>query len=421
MNFLRKHYEKIILASFLLIFILSLIYLITVFSKSSAVTKKDLVLKELKADYPARFDIDGKEITAEDVKEKYSEIANLNNASNWVRTGKKDVKSPVASDLMMPIKAARCPNCKKIIPSIYFEKNEPCILCGGVLKELVEVDPTLHDVDNDGDGMPDAFEKKYGLNHKLAADKMEDLDEDGFPNYIEFKAKTKINDPKSHPSIVERLALRGVKKTKLPIQLWNVLSHGKEDKSEWLIQIKIVNKRKKWISRFPKLGSIIKLNREKYKIIDVNYTIKEKFDKKLGAPKSTNISTITLEKVGHEKDVPIIVEMKKNVYENLAKIRLTDMFNRKSYNIKIGDQLTIGSSRVGLEKIRLLSLSKNQKSVIVKGEAKESKEVIVGRKSELDRQIDQINKEDNKERVDSKKKRRRNPMQEMNPFEMNLK
>jgi len=419
LNFLHKHYEKIILASFLLIFILSLIYLITVFSKSSTVTKKDLILKDLKADYPARFDINGKEITAENTKEKYNEIANLNNTSNWVRTGKKDVKSPVASDLMIPIKAARCPNCKKIIPSIYFEKHEPCILCGGVLEELVKAPPPGEYIDNDGDGMPDDFEKKNGLNHKLAADKMEDLDEDGFPNYIEYKAKTKINDPKSHPSLIDRLALRGVKKTKLPIQLWNVLSYGKENKSEWLIQIKILNKKKKWTSKFPKLGSIIKLNREQYKIIDVSYSIKEQFDKRLGAPRSTNTSTITLEKVGHKKDTPIIVEMKKNVYENLAKIRLTDMFNRKSYNIKVGDQLTIGSSKVGLEKIRLLSLSKNQKSVIIKGEAEGSKEVIVGRKSELDRKIDQINKEDNKERVD-KKKKRRNPTQEISPFEMNL-
>ena len=127
-----------------------------------------------------------------------------------------------------------------------------------------------------------------------------------------------------------------------------------------------------------------------------------------------------MKKVGHEKDAPIIVEMKRNVYENLAKIRLTDMFNRKSYNIKIGDQLTVGSSRVGLEKIRLLSLSKNQKSVIVKGESKDSDEVIVGRKSELDRKIDQINKEDNKEKRDLKKKRTRNPIPDMAPFEMNL-
>ena len=45
MNFIKKHYEKIILAVFLLIFILSLIWTIIVLNKSLDVTTEDLKME----------------------------------------------------------------------------------------------------------------------------------------------------------------------------------------------------------------------------------------------------------------------------------------------------------------------------------------------------------------------------------------
>ncbi len=53
--------------------------------------------------------------------------------------------------------------------------------------------------DFDGDGLPDAWEKNYGLDAMKANAISEDLDRDGINNLTEFKAGTLPNDPGSKP------------------------------------------------------------------------------------------------------------------------------------------------------------------------------------------------------------------------------
>lgn len=55
------------------------------------------------------------------------------------------------------------------------------------------------DDDDDGDGMPDAFETTYGLN-PLVDDAQGDLDNDGYSNLREYKARTDPTDPESSPA-----------------------------------------------------------------------------------------------------------------------------------------------------------------------------------------------------------------------------
>src|SRR5262249_50973762 len=52
-------------------------------------------------------------------------------------------------------------------------------------------------VDSDGDGLPDWWEDRYGLNKTNAADALLDLDGDGASNAAEFQAGTAPNDPNS--------------------------------------------------------------------------------------------------------------------------------------------------------------------------------------------------------------------------------
>jgi len=59
----------------------------------------------------------------------------------------------------------------------------------------------IPDTDNDGDRMVDCWEEDYGLNTS-ADDAIEDLDEDGFTNIIEYRRNTNPSDPNSHPSKV---------------------------------------------------------------------------------------------------------------------------------------------------------------------------------------------------------------------------
>ena len=58
-------------------------------------------------------------------------------------------------------------------------------------------------LDGDKDGLPDEYEKKYGLNPKNPADANEDKDGDGFTNMEEFVAKTDPSDQSSHPDYLD--------------------------------------------------------------------------------------------------------------------------------------------------------------------------------------------------------------------------
>jgi hypothetical protein len=57
------------------------------------------------------------------------------------------------------------------------------------------------DLDDDNDGMPDAYEILFGFNPKLAADASEDKDSDGFTNLEESLAQSKPNDASSVPFV----------------------------------------------------------------------------------------------------------------------------------------------------------------------------------------------------------------------------
>lgn len=73
-------------------------------------------------------------------------------------------------------------------------------------------------LDADNDGLPDEWEKKYGLNVNDAADATKDSDGDGFTNTQEFEAKTDPTDRKDHPDYLNYLKVQTpLKETYMPI------------------------------------------------------------------------------------------------------------------------------------------------------------------------------------------------------------
>ena len=68
-----------------------------------------------------------------------------------------------------------------------------CPFCGAIQPNVTT------NFDSDGDGMPDWWEKKYGLNPFDTSDAQIDSDGDGFSNLEEYHAGTDPKDPLSHP------------------------------------------------------------------------------------------------------------------------------------------------------------------------------------------------------------------------------
>ena len=87
-----------------------------------------------------------------------------------------------------------------------------CPYCGEKQKEEKKLV-----LDTDGDGLPDEWEKKYGLNVNDASDANADLDGDDFTNLEEYVAKTDPKDPKDHPDYLDSLKIvLPLKETSMP-------------------------------------------------------------------------------------------------------------------------------------------------------------------------------------------------------------
>jgi len=91
--------------------------------------------------------------------------------------------------------------CGKAIPGD-IKACPACPFCG--LKQQEEKKVVL---DADGDGLPDEWERKFGLNVHDASDANADADGDGFTNAEEFAAGTDPRDRNDHPDYLDSLKI----------------------------------------------------------------------------------------------------------------------------------------------------------------------------------------------------------------------
>jgi hypothetical protein len=336
LEFLKRHYEKMILAVLLVVFIFSLIYLIKIITSTNVVRKEDLKIPTRAPDYQ----IVNFNSSLYDMKYVFT------NGTTWNPSKTRSKGGRLYTDLVIPVKAARCPHCKKIVPDSFF-RNEPhkCPICSKSLPRPVKVkNPTrrvapssVNDVDNDG--IPNAIEEKLGLDPKNPADANYDMDGDAFSNLCEFMKGTLINDPKSHPPMYLRLKLIALRRTELDATLKKVIASGK-DKSNWDIQINTTDGKK---TKFLILGDMLRLDNKYYKIVDVDHKVEKGKSGTVTVLKDD--STVTLQ--SNDGKSKIVMRVDKTVYSPNPKAIVEDVGTGQEFRLDAGDKFKVGSAKTG--------------------------------------------------------------------------
>jgi len=193
---LQRHYDKIIAVLVLAGLLVSLVYV----SQSTRKVQEDYERFD-----QALSDLSPAVPEASAVDTKLFEAAQLALANPF------QMQTATNLTFLVPEERVWCVECRNPIKI----NAEVCPFCSS--KQPAE--GVSADWDSDGDGMPDEWEKKYGLNPLDPSDAHHDLDGDGFTNLEEYLAGTDPRDPKSHPPRIDFLRVDKIGTEKFPYVL----------------------------------------------------------------------------------------------------------------------------------------------------------------------------------------------------------
>ena len=293
MEFLNKHYEKLILLAVMLFFVLGMVFLLNTLSSTEKIEESELRIPTRAADYqPA------------DPKSGDFAISKQWEAGkfNWLRgEARKAANAQFCySDLVQFTPLAQCPFCNNLVPLTYFsEKKCPVPECGKELKTPPARPKFRRSVvtadDGDGDGMSDSFESRYGLDGKNPRDSQYDKDGDGFSNYYEMTVNTDPANPRSRPPLWHRLRLFAVARVVLPVQFRALMENDSNKPEMWDCQfnVQVLNRRTGKLrssTKMLKIGDELSIDGRSYKLVSIDRKKRTKTEAELKAE---------VEKTGH--------------------------------------------------------------------------------------------------------------------------
>jgi len=177
------------------------------------------------------------------------------------------------------------------------------------------------EIDSDGDGLTDVYEKKVGLNPFDASDAFADPDCDGFSNIEEFQADTDPFDSKDFPNPVVKLRVVRVvnRPFRMRFQGVQTLANGE---IRFLLNLRTLER-----SYFVKIGDVI----DGYKVVGYEPKIR-----KTPAGK-VDESVLTLRK--GDRLIPLVKNLALTRYERVAYLALLTDASR--FVVHVGDTITV--------------------------------------------------------------------------------
>jgi len=378
MGFLSKHYEKILLAVLLTVFIGLLAVQVMLWRQNEQIQVEKLIeFKDPPPNYVA--------VKFGDEKSPFRVLENLpgkpafNKSQPRERNSSQMDSQILFTDLMVPYQMSLCPYCNRVIPANAFPAGDGESKC-----PLDDCRKTLHapfslvsekEQDSDEDGIPDKEETRMGLNPKFAADAAADADGDEYSNYEEFICKTDCNNAKSRPPYHEKMLVMPIKRRKLLFLVKRVSFQDKTKKETAQIELSIEKPgaQVRYQTAFVKLGDIFPKtasvigsdavrNIQKYKIVDVI----PQFANSGGS--EINESKVVVQKVVRNtrktEGDRIIAEIGREVFE--PRVRADLVLGSKSFEIYVGSKISHGNINTGTDKYTVALIDEKKNTVTLK-------------------------------------------------------
>ena len=394
MDFLNKHYEKLILLGMLVFFIIAMVNVLSISSQTGEVKDSDLRIPTRQPDYKPENASD-KRFTVEAILDtgKFS----------WREARRREAKSQFAfySDLMSFPELAVCfkgkddngkeTGCGDLIPKLYFSEK-PCPSCGRILKTPPKRAKIRRNVitadDSDGDGMPNSYEQSNNLDSNNPYDALYDPDNDGFTNIFEMEKNTNPQQGRHHPPLWFRLRLVAVRSVVLPISFKALNTNKQEDQKRWDVQLnlRVINPRNGRVSErtmVSQLNGTVEIEKRRYRIKRIERIISDSTGgKKKEAlvaggvldsdkDKAQDLSKIYLEeelsstakKAGAVPDKlemqigkPVYSSDKRPIFEDLGKPE----GKRKEIVVRPGESFRMGSYATGVSSYKLIEFKEKE-------------------------------------------------------------
>ncbi|MBR4956302.1 MAG: hypothetical protein IKZ31_00970, partial [Lentisphaeria bacterium] len=176
----------------------------------------------------------------------------------------------------------------------------------------------------------------------------------------EYRQKTALNQPKSHPPMWHRLVVEKIERIKLPLQLKAIMAPDPNDKTRWDVQINYFEKGETRTD-ITMLNESIRLaeGEEEYTVKDIVRDLTEK-------DASGNVVDKSYIIIESAKGTRIRMQIGHDVYSPDAKAQLKDVGTGKVLPPRsVGQEITVGTRKTGRARYIIKSVDQTKKQVFL--------------------------------------------------------